>query len=90
MVSARTSERLVSYHKIARRHNPEDLDLYLHRRKNTETRNWIHGTDLSFENLVVIQPVKKLSGFNLKAQLLSPILIQFNSIQIFLTYWIPL
>jgi len=29
-----TSETLVSYHKTTLRHNPEDLDLNLHRREN--------------------------------------------------------
>jgi hypothetical protein len=33
-----TSETLVSYHNNTQRHNPEDLDMNLHRRENLKTR----------------------------------------------------
>jgi hypothetical protein len=38
MESAWASEMLVSYHDIRRRHNPEELDLNLHRRDNIKCR----------------------------------------------------
>jgi len=40
MEVARFSEMLVSYLKITRRHNPEDLDLNLHSRGNLKCREW--------------------------------------------------
>jgi hypothetical protein len=33
-----TSETSVSYHNTTRRHNPEDIDLKLHRREDLKTR----------------------------------------------------
>jgi hypothetical protein len=35
--AAKSSEVLVSYHNAALRHNPEDLDLNLHRRENLKS-----------------------------------------------------
>jgi hypothetical protein len=34
------SETLVSYHNTTQRHNPEDLDLNLHRRESLKTLTW--------------------------------------------------
>jgi hypothetical protein len=38
MEAAWNFETLVSYHKTARRHKPEDLDLKHHRRENLKIR----------------------------------------------------
>jgi len=37
-VAASFSETMVSYHNTTRRHNPDDLDLNLHRRENLKSR----------------------------------------------------
>jgi hypothetical protein len=39
MEAAGTSETFVSYRNTTRRHNPEYLDLNLHRRENLTSRN---------------------------------------------------
>jgi hypothetical protein len=43
MEAAKDSETLVSYRNAKQRHNPEDLDLNLHRRENLKCRNSVAG-----------------------------------------------
>jgi hypothetical protein len=38
--AARFSETMVSYRNTTQRHNPEDHDFNLHRRKNLQSRSW--------------------------------------------------
>jgi hypothetical protein len=38
MEAAQTSEKFISYHNIARRHNPKEFGLKHHRRENLKTR----------------------------------------------------
>jgi hypothetical protein len=54
MEAARSSETLVSYHITTWRHNPEDLDLNLHRRENLK----------SHRNLYVLAAWHRFSTFS--------------------------